>query len=93
MRREQLHQLVTDLVEQTWNGADADLAEAILEDDAFGALCHHLHQAGDVAWVWSRLVESFDDDTLDFLTERADNPAAWLASRARDTYFAAGEVS
>ncbi|MGW4635562.1 hypothetical protein [Nocardia sp. NPDC004415] len=86
MRRAQLHKLVTELIEQTWGGDDADVAEAILADDAFGALCHHLHEAGDVEPVWAKLIESFDDKTLDFLAERADNPAAWLASRVRDSY-------
>ncbi|WP_280264662.1 hypothetical protein [Nocardia wallacei] len=84
MRRAQLHQLVTDLIEQTWTGDNADVAAAVLADDAFGALCHHLNQTGDVEAAWSQLVGTVDDDALDFLADRADNPAAWLARRARE---------
>lgn len=89
MRRAQLHQLVTDLIERTWSGDDADLADAILRDDAFGALCHHLQHASDgdaeaIERVWADLVATIDDATLDFLAEDADNPAAWLAHRTQE---------
>lgn len=84
MRRAQLHQLVTDLIENTWTGDNADIAEVILADDAFGALCHHLNETGDVERAWAGLTAEIDDNALDFLTERADNPAAWLARRARE---------
>ncbi|MBF6138272.1 hypothetical protein IU501_35455 [Nocardia otitidiscaviarum] len=87
MRRAQLHQFVTGLVEQTWTGDNADVARAVLRDEAFGALCYRLSEIGDAADIeraWAGLVDDIDDSALDFLAERADNPAAWLASRARD---------
>ncbi|WP_280406604.1 hypothetical protein [Nocardia carnea] len=84
MRRAQLHQLVTDLIKNTWTGDNADVAEAVLADDAFGALCHHLNETGDVEQAWADLVSGIDDNALDFVAGRADNPAAWLARRARD---------
>jgi hypothetical protein len=84
MRRAQLHQLVTDLIEHTWTGDNADIAEAVLTDDAFGALCHHLNETGDIEQTWAGLLAGIDDNALDFLADRADNPAAWLAHRVRD---------
>ena len=83
MRRAQLHQLVTDLIERTWTGDNADVAEAVLTDDAFAALCHHLNETGNVEQAWAGLVAGIDDNALDFLAGR-DNPAAWLARRVRD---------
>ncbi|MGV9838026.1 hypothetical protein ACWDUL_28030 [Nocardia niigatensis] len=86
MRRAQLHQLVTGLVEDTWNGDNADVARAVLSDEAFGTLCYRLSEVGtaeDITRAWAGLVEDIDDSAMDFLAERADNPAAWLASRAR----------
>ncbi|MFC9898503.1 hypothetical protein ACFVMC_32835 [Nocardia sp. NPDC127579] len=84
MRRERLHQLVTDLVTTTWTGDNADVATAIVSDDAFGALCFRLHETGsDAAGIerrWAALVETaVDERTRDWLAERAENPAAWLA--------------
>ncbi|WP_331757730.1 hypothetical protein [Nocardia sp. NBC_01388] len=87
MRRAQLHQLITGLIERTWNGDNADVAHAVLRDDAFGALCFRLAEIGateDIERAWTSLVAEIDDSAMDFLAERADNPAAWLASRARE---------
>lgn len=84
MRRAQLHQLVTDLIKQTWNGDDADVAHAVLNDEAFDVLCRYLQEAGDIATVWAQLVGTLTDNDLDFLAEDAHNPAAFLASRTRD---------
>lgn len=84
MRRAQLNHFVIELVEKTWHGGDADIARAVLADEAFGALCYRLGEHGDAAeieQVWASLTAEIDDRTLDFLAE-ADNPAAWLAKRA-----------
>ncbi|PWV71368.1 hypothetical protein SAMN05421630_11528 [Prauserella marina] len=38
MRKTRLHELVTELVQNTWNSDDADVAQAVLDDEnAFGA--------------------------------------------------------
>ncbi|MEV6073390.1 hypothetical protein AB0L82_43170 [Nocardia sp. NPDC052001] len=87
MRRAQLHQLITGLVERTWTGDNADVARAVLNDEAFGALCYRLSEIGtaeDIERAWTELIGTIDDGTLDFLAERADNPAAWLARRTQD---------
>ncbi|GAA1983060.1 hypothetical protein [Amycolatopsis minnesotensis] len=87
MREATLHKHVTDLINSTWCGEDADVATAVLADeDAFGALAYLLGQAGDgepdgIAKAWGELVAELDDGALDFLTSRAGRPAAFLASR------------
>jgi hypothetical protein len=87
MRKAQLHEFVTDLVTSTWTGENADVATAVLADeDAFGALVHRLQQTGGtepdgVTTAWNAVLDQLDDTTLDFLAERADNPAGFLASR------------
>lgn len=86
MRSKALHTLVTDLVQDAFDGDDQDVAEAVLADDAFGALCYRLNEAGDgsaddVTAAFNELVTALDDETLDFLAEQADAPAAFLASR------------
>lgn len=86
MRLSKLHEFVSGLVTDTWTGDNADVAEAVLNDtDAFGALVFRLQQAGGtepdgVTTVWNELVDGLDDSTLDFLAERADNPAGYLAA-------------
>ena len=87
MRKAQLRNFVTGLVTSTWNGDNADVAESVLADeDAFGALVFRLQHAGGDApdgltVAWQQLVDQLDDSALDFLAERADNPAGFLASR------------
>ena len=86
MRRQQLHEYVTDLVRQTWNGVDADVAEAVVDDEAFGALAYRLNEAGggDAAGIteaWNELIDSLSDNDLDWLVDASENPAAWLCNR------------
>lgn len=87
MRKAQLHEFVTGLVTSTWTGENADVAESVLADeDAFGALVHRLQQAGGtepdgLTAAWNAVLAQIDDSTLDFLAERADSPAGFLASR------------
>ena len=87
MRKARVREFVTDLVTSTWNGENTDVAEAVLADeDAFGALVFRLQQVGGtepdgLKSAWHTVVEQVDDSTLDFLVERADSPAAFLASR------------
>lgn len=89
MRKAQLREFVTGLVTSTWAGDrdNADVAESVLADeDAFGALVFRLQQAGGtdeagLTAAWTELVDQLDDGTLDFLAERADSPAGFLASR------------
>jgi hypothetical protein len=86
MRRQQLHEYVTDLVRQTWNGVDADVAEAVVDDDAFGALAYRLNEAGGgeaagITEAWNELIDSLSDNDLDWLADRSENPAAWLCNR------------
>lgn len=60
---------------------DADAAELVLADDAFGALATRLHQAAAVAGA--ELVDVLADvagDDLAFVG-RADHPAAFLSTR------------
>lgn len=87
MRSYELHEFVTNLVTDEWTEADEDVATAILADnEAFGALCHRLNDASDgergrIQSAWAELMAGLSDDELDFLAERADNPAAFLASK------------
>lgn len=85
MRKAQLHEFVTGLVASTWTGDNADVATAVLADeDAFGALAYQLQQAGGserdgVSAAWQQMVDNLDDSALDFMAEKAANPAAFLA--------------
>lgn len=87
MREAQLREYVTGLVTSTWTGENHDVAKAVTADeDAFGALVFRLQQAGGtdpdgLTSVWNEVVDQLDDSTLDFLAERADSPAGFLASR------------
>ena len=87
MRKAQLHEFVTGLVTSTWSGENADVAESVLADEeALGALAHRLQQVGGsepegLTAAWHAMLAQLDDSTLDFLVERAANPAAFLASR------------
>lgn len=87
MRKAQLREYVTGLVTATWSGENADVAQAVTADeDAFGALVFRLQQAGGsepagLTGAWNELVDQLDDSALDFLVERADSPAGFLASR------------
>lgn len=87
MRRQQLHEYVTDLVRQTWGGVDADVAEAVIDDEeAFGALAYRLNEAGGgeaagITEAWNELIDSLSDNDLDWLADRSENPAAWLCNR------------
>lgn len=87
MRREKLHEFVTELIESTWNGDYDDVAEAVLSDeDAFGALCYRLNEAGDgdaagIEEAWEQVVEQLDDNDLDWMAEEAEVPAAFLCSK------------
>jgi hypothetical protein len=82
-----LHEHVTALITSAWGDTDPDLVEAIVGDeDAFGALCHRLNLEGDgsedgVAAAWDAVLEQIDDNTIDWMIEQADSPAAFLASR------------
>jgi hypothetical protein len=86
MRRARLHEFVADLIEAAWTGDDADVAAAVLADqDAYGALCHHLNDAGGgdatgIEQAWLALVASLSDHALDWLADTAEHPAAVLAS-------------
>ncbi|WP_431879213.1 hypothetical protein [Amycolatopsis sacchari] len=87
MRKAQMNEFVASLVTRTWTGVNADVAESVLADeDAFGALVFRLQHAGGnesdgLTAAWNELVDQLDDSALDFLAERADNPAGFLASR------------
>lgn len=89
MRRARLHEYVTELVQNEWTDDDADVAEAVLDDeDAFGALCHRLNEAGDgdqddINEVWQDVVGGLSDSDLDFIAEQAASPAAFLAAKVR----------
>ncbi|MGW4488397.1 hypothetical protein ACWEOE_31700 [Amycolatopsis sp. NPDC004368] len=87
MRRAALHEHVTTLITNTWGDTDPSLVEDIVDDeDAFGALCHRLNIEGDgkedgIADAWNATIEQIDDNTIDWLAEQAESPAAYLASR------------
>lgn len=83
MRREQLEQAVTEIVQATF---DTDLAEAITGDDAFGALVGTLRRdVGDdydaLADALANVANGLEDRTVDWLVDTADSPAAFIASR------------
>lgn len=83
MRRAQLEQTVRELVEATF---DADVAEAIVGDEAFGALASTLQREADGDYdamdrALTGVANSLDDRTLDWLADGSDNPAAFIASR------------
>lgn len=90
MRSTQVREFVTGLVTSTWEGVNADVAQSVLADeDAFGALVYRLQLVGGTGpdglkAAWTAVVDQLDDRTLDFLVERADSPAAFLASRVDD---------
>lgn len=74
---------VTDLVHATF---DSELADAIVEDEAFGALVGTLTRdtGGDydsMDRLLTGVSNSLEDRTLNWLIERADHPAAYIASR------------
>lgn len=88
MREAQLREFVSGLIARTWNGENADVAESVLadQDRAFGALVYRLQTVGGadpdgLTVAWNAMLEQLDDRALDFLAERADSPAAFLASR------------
>lgn len=83
MRNQELHEAVTELIRSTFG---ADVAGAILDDKAFGALCGRLRNetGGDyeaMDLVLTGIANGLEDDTLDWLAETADKPAAYIASR------------
>ena len=84
MRRAQLEQAVQELITLTFHDAP-DVAEAIREDEAFGALVGTLQNTGwdreEIAANLSAAADDLDDRTLDWLAEQASNPAAFIASR------------
>lgn len=79
-------QALIDHVTEAINDAfDEDVAEAILEDeDTVENLARHLNRTyGDdgIQDALHQVANRMDDDTADWLVERADNPAAWLYSQ------------
>jgi len=74
MRRARLHEFITELITNTWTDNDA-----VLDDqDAFGALYHHLNQAGDgdahgIEQAWTTLVDSLSDTRPRLARRHADN--------------------
>lgn len=86
MRNQPRIDLLTELVTNTYDGDNADVADAILgDDDAFGALAHRLDEVGGgtaegLEETWNQLVESLSDAALDFVAELAEHPAAYLHS-------------
>ncbi len=86
MREARLHTFVTELITGTWIGEDADVAEAVTGDEAFGVLARRLDEAGDgvaegIAQAWTQLVTGLSDNDLDFLAQRAESPARVLYAR------------
>ena len=64
----------------------ADVAEAVVDDEAFGALAYRLNEAGGgeaagITQAWNELIDSLSDNDLDWLADRSENPAAWLCNR------------
>lgn len=86
MRRNELLHAVAELLVSTFGDDDADVAEAIVEDDAFPALASRLQYAtaGDydaMDRMITTVVNDLDDNTLDWLVDEAANPAAFIASK------------
>lgn len=79
MRGQALIDHVTEVIQSTF---DDDVADAFLSDDeTLENLARHLNRTyGDngIAAAVEQVANSLDDDTADWLVERADNPAAWL---------------
>jgi hypothetical protein len=90
MRDAKLKSLVTTLIGETFTGADADVATAILnpaDEDAFGILCFRLHEYADgdadtIAVRWREVAKFLDeDDKLDLIVNGFfDSNCAYLSS-------------
>ena len=83
MNRAELEELVVGLVNETFSD---DLAEVILEDDAFGALVGRLSRKSDgdpddMATLLGAVADELEQDTVDWLVDNASNPAAFIASK------------
>ncbi|GAB2763029.1 hypothetical protein GCM10027174_44640 [Salinifilum aidingensis] len=91
MRRSALLEHVADLIHGTYAGQpdSDDVAQALLNDhdDPFAALAHNLHNATtdgtreQVTEQFQKLALALSDPELDFIAERAESPAGYLASR------------
>lgn len=79
MRGQALIDHVTEVIQSAF---EADVADAFLsDDDTLSNLARHLNRSyGDngIAAAVQQVANSLDDDTADWLVDRADNPAAWL---------------
>lgn len=92
MRRAALHDHVTYLVEEHF---EDDVAKAVINCEAFGALAHRLNEAGDgdpdqIALYVADLADHLTDSDADFIVgdtesgEAADAPAAVLSRKIDD---------
>lgn len=97
MRRKQLLEHVSELVEKHFDGDDADIAEVLVHDEAFPALAATLNRIADdeecdVSDVFETTVAALSDATLDWIAgdtddgSKAENPAAFLAAKAREVH-------
>ncbi len=79
-------QALLDHVAEAIHGAfESDVANALMSDeDTFENLARHLNRTyGDdgIAVAIQKVASTVNDDTADWLVDRADNPTAWLYSR------------
>ena len=79
MRSQELIEHVTVSIQESF---DDDVAEAFLSDDeTLKNLARHLNRNygyNQIAATIQQVADDLDDDTADWLVDRADNPAAWL---------------
>lgn len=89
MRRAALQELCEEAFGEHFGERESeDVAERVLSDEAFPALCQTLNSETDgsredISGAIESLVEEVTDDELDWLAEEAANPAAWLANKAK----------
>jgi len=77
--------LIDHVIEVIQSAFDDDVAKAFLSDpDTLENLARHLNRDYDkngIAAAIQQVANTLDDDTADWLVDRAENPAAWLYSR------------
>lgn len=83
LRGKALWTFVADLVDETWGSDEAELANALMEDESFPGLCKALNVGGpsEINELWDKTVESLSDRDLDQIECVAPNPATYLAHR------------
>jgi hypothetical protein len=73
-------------IKQAWPGKlGKQVLAGVRDEDAFGALAWHLDQISTNGADPVAVLRQIDKDTLEWALEDADNPAAFLASRVRDS--------